>query len=226
MRRILTGLAPFLLIAVASAQSQAPPGPQTWEPAIKKFEESDRQHPPEKGGVLFVGSSSIRIWESLAEDFPDVKVLNRGFGGSAIQDSTYFAGRIIVPYRPKMIVFYAGDNDLAQGLSPDRVSDDFKAFVGRVRKDLPAVRIAFISIKPSPARWSLVKQMQSANEKIRTYIETEKGLVYIDVFGPMLRRDGEVRKELFGQDGLHMNGAGYRLWTSIVRPYLKMKDAP
>ena len=225
MRRILTALAPLLLIASAWAQSQTPPGPETWEPAIRKFEESDRQQAPEKGGVLFVGSSSIRIWQSLAEDFPDVKSLNRGFGGSAIADSTYFAGRIIVPYRPRMIVFYAGDNDLAQGLSPDRVSGDFKAFVERVRKDLPAVRIAFISIKPSPARWNLVKQMQSANEKIRTYIDTQKGLVYIDVFAPMLR-DGEVRKELFGQDGLHMNGAGYKLWTSIVRPYLKMKAAP
>jgi len=220
MKRILTCLALLLSIAVALGQSQTSSGPEMWEPAIKKFEEADRQHPPEKGGVLFVGSSSIRIWESLAEDFPGVKVLNRGFGGSEIADSTYYAGRIIVPYRPRMIVFYAGDNDLAKGKSPDRVSDDFKEFVGRVRKDLPAVKIAFISIKPSPARWSLVKQMQSANEKIRTYIESQKGLVYIDVFAPMLR-DGEVRKELFGQDGLHMNGAGYKLWTSIVRPYLK-----
>ena len=220
MRRLLTGLAPFLLIAVSWAHPQRPTGPETWEPAIKKFEESDRQHPPEKGGVLFVGSSSIRMWESLAEDFPDVKVLNRGFGGSEIADSTYYAGRIVVPYRPRMIVLYAGDNDLANGRSPDRVSDEFKEFVERVRKELPAVKIAFVSIKPSPARWSLVKQMKSANEKIRTYVGTQKGLLYIDVFTPMLR-DGEVRKELFGADGLHMNGAGYKLWTSVVRPYLK-----
>ena len=220
MRRILTGLAPLLLIAIFSAQSQRPPGPETWEPAIKKFEEGDRLHPPEKGGVLFIGSSSIRMWESLTQDFPDVKVFNRGFGGSEIADSTYFAGRIIVPYRPRMIVLYAGDNDLANGRSPDRVSDEFKEFVGRVRKELPSVKIAFVSIKPSPARWSLVKQMQSANDKIRSYIGTQKGLVYIDVFAPMLR-DGEVRKELFGGDGLHMNQAGYKLWTSVVRPYLK-----
>ena len=220
MRRILTGLAPLLLIAVSSAQSQKPPAPETWEPAIKKFEESDRQHPPEKGGVLFVGSSSIRMWESLPEDFPGVKVLNRGFGGSEIADSTYYAGRIIVPYRPRMIVLYAGDNDLANRRSPDRVSDEFKEFVERVRRELPAVKIAFVSIKPSPARWSLVKQMKSANEKIRTYVGTQKGLLYIDVFTPMLR-DGEVRKELFGADGLHMNRTGYKLWTSVVRPYLK-----
>ena len=220
MRRLLTALALLLVVSVCSAQSQKPPTPESWEPAIKKFEETDRQHPPEKGGVLFIGSSSIRVWESLAEDFPDVRVLNRGFGGSEIADSTYYVGRIVVPYRPKMIVFYAGDNDLAFGRSPDRVSDEFKEFVARVRKDLPAMKIAFISIKPSPARWSLVKQMQSANEKIRTYIDSQKGLLYIDVFGPMLR-DGEVRKELFGADGLHMNAAGYKLWASIVRPYLR-----
>src|SRR5882672_12560139 len=141
MKRILTCLALLLSIAVALGQTQTPAGPEAWEPSIKKFEKSDRQHPPEKGGVLFVGSSSIRIWESLAEDFPAVKVLNRGFGGSEIADSTYYAGRIIVPYRPRMIVFYAGDNDLAKGKSPDRVSDDFKEFVGRVRKDLPVVKI-------------------------------------------------------------------------------------
>jgi lysophospholipase L1-like esterase len=216
---ILTAVVPLLLVR-SRRKGQKPPTPETWEPAIKKFEESDRQHPPEKGGVLFIGSSSIRMWESLAEDFPDVKVLNRGFGGSEIADSTYYAGRIIVPYRPRMIVLYAGDNDLASGRSPDRVSDEFKEFVERVRKELPSVKIAFISIKPSPARWSLVKQMQSANEKIRSYIGTQKGLVYIDVFAPMLH-DGEVRKELFGADGLHMNPAGYKLWTSVVRPYLK-----
>jgi lysophospholipase L1-like esterase len=119
-----------------------------------------------------------------------------------------------------MIVLYAGDNDLANGKSPERVSDEFREFVERVRRELPSVRIAFISIKPSLARWALVKQMQSANEKIRAYVGTQKGLLYIDVFTPMLR-DGEVRKELFGEDGLHMNRAGYRLWASVVRPYLK-----
>ena len=219
MRRLLSGLTPLLLIAVSLAQPQKPPGPETWEPAIKKFEANDRQHPPEKGAVLFIGSSSIRMWENLAEDFPDVKVVNRGFGGSQIADSTHYAGRIIVPYRPRMIVLYAGDNDLANGKSADQVSDEFKEFVDRVRKELPSVKIAFISIKPSPARWPLVKQMQSANEKIRTYVGTHKGLFYIDVFAPMLR-DGDVRKELFGEDGLHMNRAGYKLWSSIVRPYL------
>jgi len=219
MRRLLTGLIPLLLIAASSAYPQKSPGPETWEPAIRKFEEGDRQHPPEKGAVLFIGSSSIRMWESLAEDFPGVKVLNRGFGGSEIADSTHYAGRIIVPYRPRMIVLYAGDNDLANGRSADQVSDEFKEFVERVRKELPSVKIAFISIKPSLARWSLVKQMRSANEKIRTYIEKQKGLSYIDVFTPMLQ-GGEVRKDLFGSDGLHMNSAGYKLWTSIVRPYL------
>ena len=149
MRRIAIALVQLLLVAVASAQSQKAPAPESWEPSIQKFEEADRQHPAEKGGVLFIGSSSIRLWESLAADFPDVKVLNRGFGGSQIVDSTYYVGRIVVPYRPRMIVLYAGDNDLASGRSPEQVADEFKEFVERVRRDLPAVRIAFMSIKPS-----------------------------------------------------------------------------
>ncbi len=212
----------FLIIAVvACVQAQQPAPTNKWEAEIKKFEETDLKNPPPKGGVLFVGSSSVRLWSSLAEDFPAVKIINRGFGGSDIEDSTHYAGRIVSPYRPKLIVLYAGDNDLANGKSPEQVFEDFKAFVGRVRRDLPQARIAFISIKPSPARQHLIEKQKATNGMIEKYVSREKGLSYIDVFTPMLGGDGGMRPELFVGDGLHLNKEGYALWKSVTAPHLR-----
>src|ERR1041385_1910372 len=123
---------------VAWAQQPAPTN--KWEADIKKFEEADRQNPPPKGAVLFVGSSSIRMWKDVAQDFPETKVINRGFGGSEIADSTYFVDRIVTPYQPRLIVFYAGDNDLAAGKTPQKVFEDYQAFVSRVREKMPNVK--------------------------------------------------------------------------------------
>jgi lysophospholipase L1-like esterase len=209
----------LLLVAAVPAAGQAPPQDQ-WEPDIRKFEESDRQSPPKPGAVLFVGSSSIRLWEGLAADFPSHAVLNRGFGGSQIADSTRYVGRIVTPYRPKMILLYAGDNDLASGRSPDQVLADFEAFVARVRKDLPDVPIAFIAIKPSPARANLLEKAREANAKIARYASTHANVKYVDVFTPMLGEDGRPRAELFVEDNLHMNRNGYEIWKKVVGPYL------
>src|SRR3989442_14088448 len=163
-----------------------------WETEIKKFEEADRQNPPPKGAVLFVGSSSIRLWHSLGKDFPGTKVINRGFGGSEIADSTFYVDRIVIPHRPKMVLLYAGDNDLASGKTPQQVFEDYKAFVERVQRRLPKTRIAFISIKPSPARASLLQSMKDANGLINAYATHARKLIYIDVFTPMLGKDGAL----------------------------------
>lgn len=211
----------LIVITAACVQAQQTVPANKWEADIRKFEEADRGNPPPKGAVLFVGSSSIRLWESLASDFPSVKVVNRGFGGSDIADSTHYAGRIIIPHRPRLIVLYAGDNDLANGKSPERVAEDFREFVGRVRRDLPQSRVAFIAIKPSPARRQLFEKQKAANEMIKKYISGEKGLVYIDVFTPMLNADGNPRPELFVGDGLHLNREGYALWKSVTAPHLR-----
>jgi lysophospholipase L1-like esterase len=208
------------VLVVASRAAGQEKASDQWEPEIRRFEEADRASAPKPGAVLFVGSSSIRMWESLAADFPSQYVLNRGFGGSQIADATRYVDRIVTPYRPKMIVFYAGDNDLAAGRSPDQVLADFDAFVVRVRKDLPDVPIAFISIKPSPARASLLEKMREANAKVESYAKTHERVTYVDVFTPMLGKDGQPRPELFGPDKLHMNRAGYELWTKVVGPYL------
>ncbi len=211
----------LIVAVVACVQAQQPATTNKWEAEIRKFEESDRRNPPPKGAVLFIGSSSIRLWVTLGEDFPSLKIINRGFGGSDIEDSTHYAGRIVTPYRPRLIVLYAGDNDLANSKPPEQVFEDFRAFVGRVRRDLPQARIAFISIKPSPARRHLIEKQKAANGMIKKYISLEKGLSYIDVFTPMLGKDGDMRPELFVGDGLHLNKEGYALWKSVTAPHLR-----
>jgi lysophospholipase L1-like esterase len=198
-----------------------PPNGNQWETEIKKFEESDRQNPPPKSAVLFLGSSSIRLWQSLAEDFRGIEVINRGFGGSQIVDSILYVNRIVIPYQPKIVVLYAGDNDLASGKTPWQVLKDFKKFVSLVHLKLPETKIAFISIKPSPARASLLQSMKEANGLIKDYTLRDKKLSYIDVFTPMLAQDGKPRSELFIEDRLHMNRDGYELWKSVIAPYIR-----
>jgi hypothetical protein len=172
LRPALLSIAILASLAVSFTTPGRPATPATRPDApfaaeIRKFEEADAASPPAPGGVLFVGSSSIRLWTTLADDFPGVPVINRGFGGSRIAHSTRYADRIVIPYKPRTIVFYAGDNDLAGGLSPEQVLADYKAFVATVRAALPETRILFISIKPSTARWKLVEQIREANRLVR-----------------------------------------------------------
>lgn len=214
----------LLLLSVACsayAQSNKLERQRQFEPEIKAFEEADKTNPPVKGGVLFIGSSSIRLWKSLAEDFPRARVISRGFGGSHVEDSVDFADRIVFRARPRLIVFYAGDNDIESGKSPAVVLKDFQKFVTLVHQKLPRTRIAFISIKPSPARWHLAEKLKEANRLIKVFIERDRRLDYIDVFSSMLGKDRKPRAELFLEDRLHMNEAGYTLWSSIVAPFIR-----
>jgi len=191
-----------------------------WEPAIRRFEEKDRQQFPPKGATLFVGSSSIVGW-NLQEYFPELPAINRGFGGSQIADSVHFADRIVLPYKPRTIVFYAGDNGLAAGKSPQEVLADYRQFVAKVHGALPKTRIVFVAIKPSIRRWHLVEKMRQANRLIREAAQADPRLVFVDVDPPMIGDDGKPRAELFKQDGLHLNADGYRLWSDLVGPHLK-----
>jgi lysophospholipase L1-like esterase len=146
--------------------------------------------------------------------------MNRGFGGSHISDVNHFAGRIVLPYKPKVIVFYAGDNDIAAKKSPQRVLDDYRLFVSLVHAELPKTRVIFIPIKPSPSRWSLWPQMKEANAMIRDFMKKDDRLFFADTATPMLGRDGKPRAELFVEDGLHLNAEGYKLWTDVLTPLI------
>lgn len=197
-----------------------------YEPAIRAFEARDKTNPPPKDAVLFIGSSSIRLWTNAPAQFPDQTIINRGFGGSHLSDSVMFVERILIPYAPKLILLYAGDNDLAGGKSPARVLTDFKEFVKKVLGQLPQSKIGFIAIKPSPSREKLLPQCREANGLIREFIGTDERLLYVDVFTPMLDSDGKPRGELFVKDRLHLNAEGYKLWAGIVKPVLDKVTRP
>jgi lysophospholipase L1-like esterase len=217
----LVACGPQIVAHSAVSPSPAVAAPSRWEPELAKFDAQDRAAPPRLGGVLFVGSSSIRLWATLERDFPGVPVLNRGFGGSEIADAVQLANRIVVPYKPRVIVFYAGDNDLAAEKTPARVLSDFQSFVAIVRRQLPGTLVVFISVKPSIARWNIVDKIRETNQLIRAYARTDDKLIYVDVFSPMLDAAGKPRRELFLEDGLHMTPAGYAIWRDVVAPMIR-----
>lgn len=214
-------LATLLLLGPLWSGAMADSAPPShWTPDINAFVAADREHPPAPHGVLFIGSSSINYWKSLARDFPGIPVINRGFGGSAIPDSTYYADRIVWPYKPRLIVMYAGDNDINDGATADQVLASFQTFVARAREGVPGVPIVYISIKPSIARLALWPTMKAANDRIRAWAATQKDVRFVDIAPVMVDANGKPRPELFRPDGLHMLPAGYALWIAALKPVL------
>lgn len=191
-----------------------------WETAVAAFEQEDLLAPPPKHAVLFVGASTIVRWKSLAEDFKGTVIVNRGFGGNEIVDSTHFAERMIFPYEPQMIFLRAGGNDIHLGRSAEEVAGDFKDFVAKVRKRLPDVPIAYIALSPSIARWNERDTGDKMNALIADYVRQEKNLVFVDDSKITLGPDGQPRPELFVADRLHFSEEGYKLFAEVVRPYL------
>jgi lysophospholipase L1-like esterase len=198
--------------------------PTRWEKAIAAFEASDRQQAPPTSGLLFVGSSSIRGWD-LSKYFPDLATINRGFGGSHAADVVYYADRVILPYKPRVIVVYAGENDINSGKTPQQVHADYLSLVAEVHHALPSTKVVYIAIKPSIARWALVGKMRETNRRIRQTTEQDERLEFIDIDTPMIGADGEPRRELFADDGLHLSRRGYQLWTKLVRAHLTNESA-
>ena len=199
------------------------PDPGRFEEAIARF--GDEAVPP--GGVLFVGSSSIRRWD-LERCFPGLGALNRGFGGSQLSDAVHYADQLMISCRPRLILLYEGDNDIAFGKSPSQIRDDFRELADRVLEALPETHLVFLTIKPSPARWERWPVMRETNRLIAEVCETDDRLEVLDVGTALLGDNGQPRAVLYREDGLHLNEAGYDRWSSVVRPRLgvEKRDSP
>ncbi|HVU28185.1 MAG TPA: GDSL-type esterase/lipase family protein [Verrucomicrobiae bacterium] len=191
-----------------------------WEKEISAFEAKDRTNPPPQNGILFIGSSTIRLWTTLNQDFPGLPIINRGFGGSEIADSTHFADRIVFPYSPKSIFFRAGGNDIANGKSSQAVFADFEEFVTTVHAKLPDTEIYFISWSPTPLRWQNRDKERTLNNLVKDYANHAPHVKYIEADSMVLSADGKPRAELYRDDKLHFNAAGYKLLAQRVRPFL------
>jgi len=215
LRRLLLGAVAVLCAANAWAQQAEP-----WQSELAAFDAADKATPPPPGEILFVGSSSIQLWD-LSRYFPDFKTINRGISGSELDDTLRLADRLVVPYSPRVVVVYAGDNDIAAGEAPEQVATEFEELVGHIHSKLPRTRIVFIGLKPSVRRWSKVDQMRAANALIRDYSSHDGLVAYVDIDHAMLGADAKPRADLFASDGLHLNSDGYQLWSSILRPLLK-----
>ena len=224
MKRILAYLtiAILLLPAASCLQAQQP----AFYNEIAAFKKQDSIAPPPAGAIVFAGSSSFALWKNLSSYFPHYTVINRGFGGSSLPDVTRYAGDIIFAYRPRQVVIYCGDNDLAasDAVTSRMVYDRFIQLYTTIRSGLKEVEILYVSIKPSPSRERLMARMEEANRMIADFLHTQAHAAFVDVYHLMLTPEGRPIEGLFGPDKLHMNEKGYLIWQKAILPYL-VKDA-
>lgn len=222
LRLLLGGVLALTLTASAAVRPPFAADPGRWRASFEAFAAADRVHAPAPGGVVFVGSSSIRLWDGLERQFDSLPaIVKRGFGGSRMSDCANHLDRLVVPYKPRLVVVYAGDNDLAEGRSPGEVLASYARFVEGVHEALPDTRIAYLSIKPSPRREALLPAIREANALIAQYSREQPNLDFIDVYSRMLDARGRPRGELFREDALHLNAAGYALWKAVIARHLR-----
>ena len=210
----------YFSISVSLCAQSADPDPKRFQKEIEKFSEWDSKNAFPKDAVLFVGSSSIRMWKT-ALAFPKTPVINRGFGGSELSDVNFYYKQLVEQYAPKVIYLYEGDNDIANGKSAEQVLADYKELVRTVRSTLPQTTLAFISIKPSASRWEKWPIMSQANDLIKSFTKTDPKLRYVDLATPLFDRRGALRQDIFISDGLHLNDNGYRLWRAALLPSIE-----
>lgn len=226
MKPVIHSVLALGLILTIQPTPAAEPGAASedrWAEAMERFERLDGESPPRPGGVVFVGSSSIRLWD-LEKFFPELEAVNRGFGGSQLADSLRHIDLLVLRHKPRAVVVYAGDNDINAGKTPGQVSEDFRAFEAAVHDALPETRILYIAIKPSLARWKLAGPMRTANGLIAEICEKHPRCDFVNIWDPMLGDDGKPRDELLQEDGLHLSPAGYALWTKLVQSALDPAD--
>ncbi len=221
MKKFAVSFFVTILFFAAFAKAQTYDRANLWEKEISAFAEIDRRQTPPENAVLFVGSSSVRAWNSLRANFPNLKVINRGFGGSHLGDVNHYFNQIVAPYKPKTIVLYAGENDITAGIAPEKVAADYKEFAKMVHEKLPKTKIYYVSLKPSPSRWKIADQFRQTNSLIKAATEKDKFAQFVDVWKPMLGANGEPLPDIFREDNLHINEKGYVIWTRILEKYLR-----
>lgn len=217
---VCAGFLLFTSCATVPPNSLATHNPAQWERDIAEYEAQDRTNAPASGSIVFTGSSYIRLWKSLAVDFPGLPVVNRGFGGCQLADVYHYADRIVIAYAPRAVAIYAGGNDIAAKKSPEIVFGDFVALMQKLRKALPQTKLIFISCPPSPQRWSQTADIRKTNALIADYARRH-GITFVNTFDLMLGPDGKPRPDIYAADQLHMNATGYAIWARAVRPNLK-----
>lgn len=206
-------------VTVLAAETTQPAAPNKWEKDIEKFEAADAKEMPPKDCIDFLGSSTIRFWE-VKKAFPDLPVINRGFGGSEMSDAAEFESRIASKYQPRLVVLYEGDNDLNAGKKPADIFSDYSKFADHLHAESPNTKMIVISIKPSPSRWKLMPLMTETNKLIEEDAKARGWVTYFNAVPLLLGQDGTPPKGLFRADGLHMNEQGYKLWDDAIRPLL------
>lgn len=211
----------LVALTLAHATLLAAGDPARYEKAIAAFAKQDLANPPVQNGVLFLGSSSIRMWKTLARDFPGVPVLNRGFGGSQISDSVFYFDKLVMPSRPRMIVFFAGGNDISAGVTAEQVAADFRELCASIHKSLPETRVLFISLPLVESRWKHRAETALANTYVAAFCHSDPRLTYVDMNSTILTPEGKVRPEYYRADKLHMTAEGYAVWAKILRPLVK-----
>jgi lysophospholipase L1-like esterase len=186
---------------------------------IAQFQAQDRKNPPAPNQILFVGSSSFTRWTDLSSYFPGYPILNRAFGGSTFLDQIRYVDDVVFPYQPKQIVLYCGENDFAtdSSLAPQIVADRFVTLFRMIRKRLPRVEIAYVSMKPSPSRWSMREKFLAANRWIEQYLKHQRHTAYVNVWDAMLDQNGQPKADIFVADRLHMNASGYKIWQPLIQ---------
>jgi len=189
---------------------------------IRSFKVADSVQPPPRRAIVFVGSSSFRMWKDINRDFPNHKIINRGFGGSSLPHVIEYADEIIIPYKPKQVVIYCGENDFMNDtVTSQIVTERFTRLFQLLRKEVPRANILFVSMKPSPSRQRLMPQIAAANAAIQEYIKGQRRASFVSIWEPMLDSNGVPRKELFLEDMLHMNTQGYAIWQKAIEPHLR-----
>ncbi len=213
-----------ILVTLSSLRSQGAPAFHRFEKDIEAFEAQDKIDPPPKGAILFAGDSTFTKWKTIHEDLRGYSVINRGFGGSEMPDLLFFADRIVIPYKPRLIVVQEGGNDIHGGRTPEQLMADTKGFVEKVRAALPGVPILLDSITPNPARFNELPARIKANRLLKEYAASQKNVTYVNLFDPFLGTDGKPREELFVADHVHPSHAGYEVRVKILEPLMGPPD--